>query len=371
MKINSFKWWPAAIAVVLLLSSCTIGRMAIYQRSDIKDYKRFPSRPLLASDTPFRFFPGDRSLFNPSKVKITMDDETLPFNEFLPKRKTVAFMVIRRDSILYEDYFAGYTESDWIASFSMAKSYVSALVGIAVHEGFIKSVQDPITDYIPELKKNGLEDVTVRHVLQMTTGIHHAENYFNPFAGVAKSYYGKNLRKQVLRLKQENEAGLKFHYQSINTQLLGEIVVRATGRTLTDYMQEKLWTPMAMEYPASWSIDQKKNGIEKAFCGINATTRDFAKFGRLYLNQGNWNGKQLIPAEWVAESTKVDEEDGAWTGYQYQWWLPSEEGDFTAQGHMGQFIYVNPEKELIMVRLGKNYGKVSWTKIFRGIAAQL
>lgn len=371
MKISPFKYWPAAIAVVLLLSSCTVGRMAIYQLSDIKDYKRFPSRPLTASDTPFRYFPRDPNGIRLEEMKVTADGETLFLNEFLPAHKTVAFLVIRRDSILYEDYFDGYSESEWVASFSMAKSYVSALVGIAVEEGFIKNVNDPITDYIPELKKNGLDDVTVRHVLQMTTGIHHAENYFNPFAGVAKSYYGKHLRKQVLRLKQDYEAGLKFHYQSINTQVLGEILVRATGRTLTDYMQEKLWTPMQMEYPASWSIDQKKSGMEKAFCGINATARDFAKFGRLYLNKGNWDGKQLVPAEWVTESTKVDEENGAWKGYQYQWWLPSEEGDFTAEGHLGQFIYVNPAKELVMVRLGKNYGKVTWPKIFRGIAAQL
>jgi CubicO group peptidase (beta-lactamase class C family) len=371
MKNINFNGWPFVVISIFLFSSCTIGRMAVYQLSDIKDYKRFPSRPLAASSDPFRFYPGDPEAFQASKVKITADEETLPFDQFLPAHKTVAFLIIRRDSILYEQYFDGYTESDWVASFSMAKSYVSALVGIAVEEGFIKSVQDPITDYIPELKKNGLEDVTVRHVLQMTTGIHHAENYFNPFAGVAKSYYGKHLRKQVLRLKQDYEAGIRWHYQSINTQVLGEILVQATGRTLTDYMQEKLWTPMAMEYPATWSIDQKKNGMEKAFCGINATARDFAKFGRLYLREGDWDGKQVVPREWVIESTKVDEEEGAWSGYQYQWWLPSKEGDYTAEGHLGQFIYVNPDKELVMVRLGKNYGKVSWPKIFRGIAAQL
>jgi CubicO group peptidase (beta-lactamase class C family) len=258
-----------------------------------------------------------------------------------------------------------------VASFSMAKSYVSALVGVAVGEGLIKDVNDPITDYIPELKKNGLEDITVRHVLQMTTGIHHAESYFNPFAGVAKSYYGKHLRKQVLRLKQDYEAGEKFNYQSINTQLLGEILVRATGRTLTDYLQEKIWGHIGTEYPASWSIDQKNDGIEKAFCGINATARDFAKFGRLYLRQGDWEGKQLVPKDWVAESTKIDSANGAWTGYQYQWWLPSPEGDFMAEGHLGQFIYVNPEKEIVIVRLGQNYGKVGWKKVFRGLAAQL
>ena len=128
---------------------------------------------------------------------------------------------------------------------------------------------------------------------------------------------------------------------------------------------------MGTEYPATWSIDQRKNGMEKAFSSINATARDFAKFGRLYLHQGNWEGKQLIPSNWVTESTKVDAQNGSAWYYQYQWWLPSKNGDYMANGHLGQYIYVNPKKDLIIVRLGKNEGHVAWNQAFVEIADQL
>lgn len=357
--------------LLLGLGSCTISRMVVYQFSDIKDYKKFPSRPLTPSETPFVFRKGNEQAFADRDIRVNTGKRRAFLDTLLMDSKTVGFLVIQRDSILYERYFDKYEESSLVASFSMAKSFTSALFGIAIEEGHIGSVDDFLVDYIPELKKQGLDDIRLRDVLQMTTGIHHAENYFNPFAGVARLYYGRRLRKQVLKLRQEYEAGLYFHYMSVNTQLLGEVLVRATGKTLTEYMQEKIWGPIGMEYPASWSIDQRRNGIEKAFCCINAAARDFAKFGRLYLRGGNWEGKQLVPTEWVKMSTKVDAQNGARVGYQYQWWLPSKEGDFTAEGHLGQFIYVNPMKDLVIVRLGKNYGGVYWKKAFREIAAQL
>ena len=353
----------------LLLSSCTIGRMAIYQFSDIKDYKRFPSRPLSPSDTPFRLAYGDTTTFSKMTIKAP-NESPHTLDSWNANHETVAFLIVQNDKVIYERYFDGYEETSWIASFSMAKSYVSALMGIAIHEGHIGSEDDLVAKYIPELQER-FPEMTIRQVLQMTAGIKHAENYFNPFAGVAKSYYGKHLTKQVAKLKPEYAPGSRFHYQSISTQVLGEVLVRATGRSLTDYMQEKLWDPLLMEHPASWSIDQKKNGMEKAFCCINATARDFAKFGLLYLHKGNWQGRQIVPEAWVEKSTAVDKKYGAWEGYQYQWWLPSLEGDFTAEGHLGQFIYVNPAKDLVIVRLGKKYGGVNWKKTFRGIAAQL
>ncbi|MEM7036693.1 MAG: serine hydrolase [Bacteroidota bacterium] len=360
------RWLPL---LGLLLSSCTVSRMLVYQFSDIRDYKKFPDRELLASDAPWTFVDGDTAAFARKNIKVIHDNHHYQLTELCNLSKTVAFLVIHKDSLLYERYFRKYNKTKWVASFSMAKSYTSALVGCAVADGAIEDVNDPITKYIPELKDRGLDDVTVRHTLQMTTGVKHQENYFNPFAGVAKLYYGKHLRKQVHRLRPEFPAGHSFKYLSVNTQILGEIVERATGKTLTAYLQEKIWGPIGMEYPASWSIDQKRKGIEKAFCGINATARDFAKFGRLYLKEGNWQGKQLIPAAWVRESTKVDAQQGAAWFYQYQWWLPSREGDYAAQGHLGQFIYVNPEKEMVMVRLGEKGGGVYWPGIMRQIAS--
>src|SRR5690606_36816833 len=123
---------------------------------------------------------------------------------------------------------------------------------------------------------------------------------------------------------------------------------------------EKLWTPLQMGFDATWNIDKKKNGLEKTFCCVNARARDFAKIGRLYLNNGNWNGKQLVSENWVNNSTKIDTSNGSAWYYQYQWWFPSSDGDFVAQGILGQYIYVNPKKNLIIVRLGKNKGEVDW-----------
>ncbi|MBC7524616.1 MAG: serine hydrolase, partial [Flavobacterium sp.] len=261
--------------------------------------------------------------------------------------------------------FRGYEKQNIVPSFSMAKSVTSILIGCAIDEGLIKSVDEPITNYIPELTKNGFDKVTIKHVLQMTSGIRFNESYINPFGHAAGFYYGLNLRKKIKRLKLKREPGKKFQYTSGNTQLLGLILERSLkGRTITSYLQEKLWTPLEMEYGASWSIDKEENGLEKTFCCLNATARDFAKIGRLYKNKGNWNGKQIISQKWVEESTKLDTTDGSVSYYQYQWWLPSNDGDFMAEGILGQFIYVNPSKSIVIVRMGKNYGRINWSDLF-------
>lgn len=168
------------------------------------------------------------------------------------------------------------------------------------------------------------------------------------------------------KLKLKGTPGETFEYVSGNTQLLGLILERALkNKTVTQYFQEKLWTPLEMEYDASWSIDKKKQGTEKTFCCINARARDFAKIGRLYLNKGKWNGKQIVSEKWVEESTKVDTRDGSVSFYQYQWWLPSTTGDFMAEGILGQYIYVNPSKNMVIVRMGKNNGRVNWSDLFK------
>ena len=148
------------------------------------------------------------------------------------------------------------------------------------------------------------------------------------------------------------------------------VAVSLKNKTVTQYLQEKLWTPLGMEYDASWSIDRKKNGIEKTFCCLNARARDFAKIGRLYKNKGNWNGKQIVSQKWVEESTKPDTSNGSVSYYKYQWWLPTPNEDYMAKGILGQFVYVNPSKDLIIVRLGKNKGKADWQTIFTSLAKE-
>lgn len=350
-----------SLLILFSLSSCKMGRFFYYNFADIKDYKIFPSRSIENDSTVFQFPYAAKE-----KVPrtISLGDEIYPFLNYLEKNKTVAFLVIQNDSIQYENYWYNYEESSIVPTFSVAKSVTSILIGCAIDDGLIQSVEEPVTNYIPELKPNGFDEVTIEHLLQMTSGLDFNEGYFNPFSEVATFYYGTNLRKSIPKLKLKRSPGEEFKYMSGNSQLLGLVLERALGdRTVSDYLEEKLWRPLGMEFDASWSLD-RKDGLEKTFCCLNMRARDYAKIGRLYLNKGNWNGKQIISEEWVARSTVVDSTQGSSKEYQYQWWLPSEEGDFMAQGILGQYIYVNPQKDLIVVRLGKKTGKADWWKIF-------
>lgn len=350
------------IITTILLTSCQLGRFVFYNFADIKDHKKFQSRPLTADTSPFNFQ-------TTNKGKFPKELNNISFDKYLEDNKTVAFLIIKNDTVQYEKYFKGYDKESIIPSFSMAKSVTSILIGCAIDEGLIKSVDEPITNYIPELIKNGFDKVTIKHLLQMTSGIKFNESYVNPFGDAASFYYGLNLRKEIGKMKLKTEPGKKFEYVSGNTQLLGLVLERSLKeKTITSYLQEKIWTPLEMEYDASWSVDRKKNGLEKTFCCLNARARDFAKIGRLYKNKGNWNGKQIVSQKWVEESTKLDTSEGSANYYQYQWWLPTPNEDFMAEGILGQFVYVNPKKDLIIVRLGKNEGKADWWTIFTSLS---
>lgn len=356
---------PAVFATIAcsLLLSCQLGRYVFYNFADINDHKKFQSRALKA-DSAHAVFKTTASGRFPKFLN------NVPFETFLENNNTVAFLIIRNDTIQYERYFKGYAQQSMVPSFSMAKSVTSILIGCAIDEGLIRSVDEPITRYIPELSDRGFQKVTIRHLLQMTSGIKFNESYSNPFGEAASFYYGRNLRAKIRKMKLQHEPGKKFAYVSGNTQLLGLVLERALkGKTITDYLQEKIWTPLGMEYDASWSIDRKKKGLEKTFCCLNARARDFAKIGRLYKNKGNWNGKQIVSRKWVEESTTSDTTAGSAAFYKYQWWLPTPNVDFMAEGILGQFVYVNPSKDLIIVRLGKNEGKADWWNFFTSMAA--
>ncbi len=364
---NSRKATALLIIILFATTGCQVGRFVFYNFANITDHKIFPSRPLHNDSIKFSFVTNlnenvPRTITNPKQ-------QTLSFEEFLTDNKTVAFLIIKSDTILYEKYFDRYTKESVVASFSMAKSVTSILIGCAIDDGLIKSVDEPVTAYIPELKKNGFEKVTIKHLLQMTSGLDFNESYVNPFGDAASFYYGRKLRKKTENVKLKSEPGEKFDYVSGNTQLLGLVLERALkNKTVTQYLQDKLWKPLGMEFDASWSMDRKKDGLEKTFCCLNARARDFAKIGRLYLNKGDWNGTQIVSQQWVEESTRPDTTDGGATFYRYQWWLPTQRGDFMAEGILGQFIYVNPAKDLIIVRLGKKTGDTNWSTVFVNLA---
>lgn len=368
--MNNFKSYRISLVIIVLiiLSSCKLGRFVVYNFADIKDYKRFPSRALKSNDTKFKFYSTGQGRY-PKILKWGNKADSVSLDWVLEKNNTVAFLIIKNDTIQYERYFKGYDQESIIPSFSMAKSVTSILIGCAIDDGFIRSVDESITNYIPELKKNGFEKVTIKHLLQMTSALKFSESYINPFGQAASFYYGRNLKHEISKLKLKGTPGQKFEYVSGNTQLLGLVLERALKvKTVTQYFQEKLWTPLEMEYDASWSIDKKNEGTEKTFCCINARARDFAKIGRLYLNKGNWNGKQIVSEKWVEASTTIDTADGGVNYYKYQWWLPSTSGDFMAEGILGQYVYVNPSQDVVIVRMGKNNGRINWSDFFSLLA---
>ena len=347
------------------LNSCMLGRFVVYNFADINDHKKFPSRSIDKGATKFQFPIAEKGKV-PKEINIK--EKSYPFDQYLKDNKTVAFLIIQNDTIQYEKYWDKYDKNSIVPSFSMAKSITSILIGCAIDDKLIKSVNEPITNYIPELKENGFDKVTIENLLQMTSGLKFNESYYNPFGDAATFYYGTNLRKAIKKMKLNIEPSEKFEYFSGNSQLLGLVLERALkNRTISSYLEEKIWQPLEMEFDASWSLDRKKNGLEKTFCCINARARDYAKIGRLYLNKGKWNNKQIVSENWVAKSTKVDTTRKSVRYYQYQWWLPTQTGDFMAKGFLGQYIYVNPKKNLVIVRLGKSKGNSNWWEVFTSL----
>lgn len=333
-------------------------RFVVYNFADINDHKKFKARTIETGETQFIFPIAEKGRVPKT---LTIKDESYPFEAYLEDNNTVAFLIIQNDTIQYEKYFGKYDEASIVPSFSMAKSITSILIGCAIDEGLIQSVNEPVTNYIPELTENGFDKVTLEHLLQMTSGLDFNESYYNPFGDAATFYYGTNLRKAIKKMQLKTTPGAQFEYTSGTTQLLGLVLERALkNKTITAYLEEKIWQPLEMEFDASWSLDREKNGLEKTFCCINARARDYAKIGRLYLNKGKWNDQQIVSENWVTQSTKVDTTNNSAWYYQYQWWLPTQTGDYMAQGILGQYIYVHPDKNLVIVRLGKNHGKANW-----------
>jgi len=348
------------LIILLTLSSCKAGRFVYYNFANITDHKVFPNRTIKNDSTNIFYFKQNSG----KDLDIKLKDGS-SFDDYLEKNRTVAFLIIHNDTLKYEKYFNDYSRESVVASFSMAKSFTSFLIGCAIEDQYINSVNDKVSSYIPELKENGFDEVTIENLLQMTSGLDFNESYTNPFGHAATFYYGRNLRKSTLKLDLKSEPNQYTEYVSGNTQLLGLILDRVLeDKTISQYLEEKLWTQVGMEYDASWSIDKKKNGLEKTFCCLNARAVDFAKFGRLYMNKGNYNGKQIISEAWVHNSTKIDTLKGSDFNYQYQWWIPNKKGDFIAEGILGQFVFVSPEEKLIIVRLGEKYGNVNWEGTF-------
>ncbi len=267
---------------------------------------------------------------------------------------TIAFLIIKNDSIWYESYHEGYGPDSQTNSFSMAKSLVAALLGKAVFDGYIKDLDQPVADFFPQFDHR----LTLRHLVSMSSGLNWDENYYNPFSMTIRAYLDENIRELVLDLEVVEPPGEEFKYLSGNTQLLAMVLEKATGMTVSDYLSQSFWKPLGMENNALWQLDSYESGMEKAFCCIASNARDFAKLGKLYKDYGRWNGKQLLDSTYVAESIRPQLED--YPHYGLGIWLePNLSTDvFYFRGILGQYVIVLPQENVIIVRLGQKGGKV-------------
>ncbi|MCP3936198.1 MAG: serine hydrolase [Actinomycetia bacterium] len=333
------------------------ARSLVWGGSAFGDQDRFPSRTIEASEDPVIFEPVADS----PVAAYEADGSGRSLDQFLDDGDTTAFIVLHGDRLLYEGYFNGSSHNSTQTSFSVAKSFTATLLGIALDDGHITSLEDPVTTYVPELtdRDERFTEITLRHLLTMSSGLSF-EDGASPWADPANTYHGTDLRSAVLSEPTiEQPPGTRFHYNDWNVILLGLVLERATGMSVSDYMQQRLWQPMGAEADGSWSLDSDRHGFEKTFVGVNGRAIDLAKLGWIYLNEG-YNGEhQVVSSAYIAEATSVDTTTDPASHYQYLWWIDEDRDSYYANGDHGQFIYVDPGADLVIAHNGRS-GDIDW-----------
>jgi CubicO group peptidase (beta-lactamase class C family) len=336
------------------------------------------AKPLPKSDKPFSL---------PSTFYFEDKDQDL--NAALKHFKTDGLLIIKEGEVVYEEYFNGNSQTTRHISWSVAKSFLSSLVGIAVNDGLIDDINDPITKYLPDFKNTGYDGIKIKNILQMSSGVLFNEDYADPNSDINKFGVavarGTSFRDFAKTLTKDKEQGTYNHYVSIDSQMLGLLLDKVTGMPLREYLQMHIWEKIGMEDEAYYLADNED--VDLALGGLNATLRDYAKFGLLYLNKGKWDNEQVVPEAWVDASHAMDLphlQPGAgddlsssdW-GYGYQWWVPGfPNTDYTASGVYNQYIYVDPVTETVIAKISSNhrftaekeYSKAAHVAMFRAIA---
>jgi len=326
--------------------------------------ENFPTRKILKS-------PHPKQLETDLKYKLPAafewKNEKVIIEDYLEYARTTGLHIISNDTVVYSDYKNGMTKSSPHISWSVSKSVVSALLGIALNENLLDSIEDPITKYLPQFRNSAYDDVRIKDILQMSTGVGFNEDYRNFYSDINRFgrhfALGKSLEDFALGLKRVREPGTYHHYVSLNTQVLGILIVKVTGKSLCEYLKEKIWDPLGMQDDAHWVIDE--TGMEMALGGLNVSLRDYAKFGLLYARNGDWFGNQIIPKQWVESSYAMDgthlqpghnPASHDQFGYGLQWWRPEfPKGDYFACGIYNQFIYIHPAKKLVITKTSANH----------------
>ena len=372
----------AAASVLLMLLAAYAGawltteqfgasRAVAWLEADTGDIHRFPARPIPAGG-PVLELPAGAPLDLAQLWGVA--DPVAPLEE----TDTAALLVVQHGAIRYEWYSARSGPAQLRTSFSSVKSVVSTLMGLAIADGAVRSVDDPITRYLPELldKDPRFADITIRHLLTMSSGLRYVERSL-PWSDDAQTYYGTDLRRTALAAEIAEPPGRSFHYNNYNLLLEGLVLERATGRPVSEYMSQRLWRPMGAEADASWSLDSDRSGFEKMESGLNAVARDYARFGLLFARGGRAAGRQVVPEAWVRQATAPQAAGSPADFYAFHWWTgtrrgtPLPHGHALAHGNFGQFVYVAPDRDLVIVRLGDDYGSEDWPQRLARLASQL
>lgn len=359
------------------------GRWVAWKSSGVEDYLLFPFDTIKHPSSIFTFKSSNED-FPIKDIVYEFNGKTQVTNldALLDKTGTTAFIVIKGDTVLYENYFNGYQRDSIVTSFSIAKSITSLMIGMAIDDGYIQSLNEPVTQYIPELALVNTEyqNISIQHILSMKSGIAFKDTDI-PWHDKSKAYYHPYLREVVTHLPLAEPPDSTFVYNTFNPIILGIVLENATGQSVAEYFEARFWMRLGAEYDATWSLDSKEDRMAKMESGFNARAIDFAKIGRLVLNQGQWDGEQIITAEWINNSTKIEAENlvpkfGENVYYQNGWWIisPTAKDKYTVfgWGHLGQYLFIFPDDDMIILRFGKELGDVdSWRQIAQEIVKVL
>ncbi|QIL39903.1 serine hydrolase [Pedobacter sp. HDW13] len=350
-----------------------------YRTPGAETYKIFPQELVHKSDSAFHFI-------RPTTQRNDLDtlhvldgkNQSVTLKEYLKNGSINAFLVIRNDSVLYERYDKGYSDSTLTTIFSGAKSMISIMIGQALNEGKIRHLNDKVTDYIPELKTNrAFKQITLKNLIDMKSGLDFQDAVGGVlkafFSDEAKYYYTDDVQAELMKVKLVNKPGTVWKYKSIDPILLGWVLKKATGQSVAEYFESHVWKKIGAEYNATWGLD-RVNGITNTASRFQVTAIDWAKIGRLYLNKGKYNSQQLVPEDWVNQSVNIGTEKPAsakgWqqSAHHYLWWIPQagENGDYAAEGMLGQRLYIDPKTNTIIVQFADHgAGNYPYRKISR------
>ena len=352
----------------LMQDRSAVARAIIWLDAGVDDRLRFESRPIAAGGDVLPLetvAPPDGAL-----DEVTLSDGSrTDLQDLLEETGTTSFIVLRDDRVWMEAYPTASGRDEPVTSFSVAKSILSTVVGLAIDRGDLSSLDDPVTDYVPELleRDERFARITLRHLMTMSSGLRYEEEGL-PWSDDAVTYYSPDLRRTALSAEIEEEPGTRWLYNNYNPLLMGLVLERATGRPLPDYVSEVLWGPLGAEADASWSIDSEASGFAKMESGFNALPIDYARFGYLFAHDGRVGNLQVVPEEWVAEATAADTTTDPAEHYQYWWWVDTDHpGRFLARGNKGQFVYVDPATDVVVVRTGVDFGIDEWPEVLADV----